>query len=284
MKKLVLILLTFLFSVNSFAQTKNELQKLVETEMAFAKMAEEKGIKNAFPEFLDDKRIIFVTPETNEKLFSQNNSESPSRLLWKLSRADVSSDGNLGYTTGGWELGQTGKINNSTIFGQYATVWQKRDEVYKIVLEVGVPFDKSAIKPVWDSPKDAGTGEKSPKKKIDLGTLTDIFSKKQLSSGYFNYLADDVIVLRENYQPFYGKKQAFVELEKLDKEFPPDGFLTFNGNISPNYGNMIYAWGVYSLKLKDNSVKKWNFMQIWKFRENRWQIVLDVFSPVKMKI
>jgi hypothetical protein len=42
----------------------------------------------------------------------------------------------------------------------------------------------------------------------------------------------------------------------------------------------MYSWGVYQLTLKDNSIQKWNFAQVWKFRENRWQIVLDVFTPI----
>jgi len=284
MKILVALLSTFLFSVNIFAQTKTDLQKLVETEIAFAVAAEAKGTKAAFLEFLTDEAVIFQPSETNGKMFWKNQPESPALLAWKPSWADISSDGKLGYTTGGWEFRPKGKADKPAAFGQYATVWQKQtDGNYKAVLDIGVSFDKSAIKPVWDAPKDAGTGERSPKNKIDSGTLTDIFSKKQISSGYFNYLADDIIVLRENHQPFYGKKQAYVELEKLDKEFPPSGFLNFNANISPNYGNIMYARGVYSLTQKDKSVKKWNFMQIWKFRDGRWQIVLDVFTRIPEK-
>jgi len=282
MKKNLLLLMMFLLSVNAFAQTKTDLQKLVETEIAFAAAAEAKGTKQAFLEFQADDGIVFNPTATNGRLFWTNAKESPALLAWKPSRADISSTGNLGYTTGGWELRPKGKTDKPAAFGQYATIWQKQaDGKFKAVLDIGVSFDKSAIKPVWDAPKDAGAGEKSPKTKIDLGTLTDIFSKKNLSSGYFNHLAEDAIVLRDNHLPFYGKKQSFVELEKLDKDFPPDGFLNFNASISPNYGNMMYAWGVYQLKQKDNSVKQWNFMQMWKFRENRWQIVLDVLSPVK---
>lgn len=282
MKILVALLSAFLFSINIFAQTKTDLQKLVETEIVFANTAAEKGTKQAFLEFQSEDAIVFNPTATNGKLFWTNAKESPALLVWKPSRADISSTGNLGYTTGGWESRPKGKTDKPTAFGHYVIIWQRQaDGNFKAVLDAGVLFDKYTIKSAWDAPKDAGAGEKSPKTKIDLGTLTDIFSKKNLSSGYFNYLADDAVVLRDNHLPFYGKKQAFVGLEKLDKEFPPDGFLNFNASISPNYGNMMYAWGIYQLKQKDNSVKQWNFMQMWKFRENRWQIVLDVLSPVK---
>jgi ketosteroid isomerase-like protein len=284
MKTFISLFLVFLYCINTYAQTKTNLQKLVETEIAFARAAETKGTKAAFLEFLSDEAVVFRPSEINGKLFWKNQPESVALLVWKPLWADVSSDGKLGYTTGGWELLPKGKTDKPAAFGQYATVWQKQSGGnYKAVLDIGVSFDKSEMKTVWSAPKDAGTGEKSPKNKVDSGTLTDIFSKKQISMGYFMYLADDAVVLRENHQPFYGKKQAFVELEKLDKEFPPDGFLNFNANISPNYGNMLYARGVYSLTQKDKSVKKWNFMQIWKFREGKWQIVLDVFTLIPEK-
>ena len=69
-------------------------------------------------------------------------------------------------------------------------------------------------------------------------------------------------------------------LEKLDKEFPPSRFLNFSGNTSKIYGNMMYVWGVYQLTNKDKTVSKWNFVQIWKHRAGRWQVVLDIFNPI----
>ncbi|MCU1289100.1 MAG: hypothetical protein JWN60_1329 [Acidobacteria bacterium] len=282
MKPLAALIVAFVVFVHVNAQTKTDLQKLVETEIAFAKAAEAKGTKAAFLEFLSDEGVIFQPTEMNGKSYWKNQPESAALLSWRPTRADISSDGNLGYTTGGWELRPNGKIGKATNFGQYATVWQKLpDGTFKAVLDIGVSFDKSALKTAWDAPKDAGTGEKNPKSQVDMGTLTDIFSKKQLASGYFNYLAEDVIVLRDNSQPFRGQKQAFIELEKIDKNFPPEGFLNFSANVSKNYGNMMYSWGVYQLTLKDNSVKKWNFMQVWKFRDKKWQIVLDVLTAVK---
>ncbi|MGI8885044.1 MAG: YybH family protein [Pyrinomonadaceae bacterium] len=282
MKIFLILFSAFLFSVNLSAQTKTDLQKLIETEIAFADASAEKGTKQAFAGFQADDGVVFNPTALRGNLFWSNAKELPALLVWKTSRADVSSTGNFGYTTGGWELRPNGKADIPADFGQYVTVWKKQaDGNFKVVLDIGVPFGKSAVKQLSDAPKDAGAGEKSPKTKIDLGTLTDIFSKKSLSQGYFNYLAEDAIVLRDNYQPFYGKKQAFLELEKLDKTFPPDGFLEFQASISPNYGNMMAAWGVYQLKQKDNSVKKWNFMQMWKFRDGKWQIVLDVLTPVR---
>ena len=258
------------------------MQKLVATEQNFAKTAAEKGTRTAFLEFLADDGIIFNPNESNGKLVWKSRPDSPALLSWNPAWADVSSDGNLGYTTGGWEFRPKGKTDKPTAFGEYVTLWQKQsDSSYKAVLDIGIGHPASSFSnAAWKSPTDAGSGTQSVQKGVNNSVLTSIFSNKSMANGYFNYLADDCLVLRDGNLPFYGKQNAYFALERLDKEFPPSAFLTFNANVSKIYGNLMYVWGVYQLKEKDNSVKKWNFMQIWKYRGGKWQIVLDIFNPI----
>jgi ketosteroid isomerase-like protein len=291
MKKALIFFLMVLGFVGISGQTvsmkknvpvKADLNKLVETEKSFARTAAEKNTKTAFLTFLADDGIVFNPTETNGKLVWKARPESPALLAWNPAWADVSSDGNLGYTTGGWEFRPKGKTDKPAAFGEYVTLWQKQaDGSFKAVLDIGINHPTSSFSNAgWKFPFDAGTGFKSVKSGVTSGTLTDIFSNKSLANGYFNYLADDCIVLRDGNLPFYGKRNAFLGLEKLDREFPPSAFLNFDGNVSSVFGNMMYAWGVYQLTDKDKSVKKWNFVQIWKYRGGRWQIVLDIFNPI----
>ena len=126
MIKIILLILTFCIDVS--AQPKSELEKLVETEISFAKTSETKGTKTAFLEFLSDDAIVFQPTETNGKSFWQARPESPAVLLWRPNWADISADGNLGYTTGGWELRPQGKAAEPESFGQYATIWQRQPD------------------------------------------------------------------------------------------------------------------------------------------------------------
>jgi ketosteroid isomerase-like protein len=103
-----------------------------------------------------------------------------------------------------------------------------------------------------------------------------------MANGYFNYLAEDVVILREGNLPFSGIKSAFLGLERMEKEFPDSSFLKFSGNTSKISGNMMYVWGVYQLTHKDLSVSRWNFVQIWKHR-GKWKIVLDIFNRIPDK-
>src|SRR5215204_1000080 len=264
------------------APANNNLGKLVETEQNFAKTAAEKGTKSAFLEFLADDGIIFNPNESNGKLVWKNRPESPALLSWNPAWADISSDGKLGYTTGGWEFRPKGKADSPTGFGEYVTLWQKQaDGIFKAVLDIGINHPSSSFSnAAWKSPVDAGTGAKSVKNGVTNGTLNSVFSNTSMANGYFNYLADDCIVLRDGNMPVYGKQNAFFALEKIDKEFPPSAFLNFSANLSKVFGNLMYVWGVYQLNHKDGSTKKWNFMQIWKNRSGKWEIVLDVFHPI----
>lgn len=289
MKNTLILLLISLCFVEIAAQgvrtSPTDLQKLVETEQKFARTAAEKGTKTAFLTFLADDGIIFNPTEANGKLVWKAREDSPALLSWNPAWADISSDGKLGYTTGGWEFRPKGKTDQPTAFGEYVTIWQRQsDGSFKAVLVIGITHPSNTFSPAaWRSPTDAGTGARAVKTSVDNATLTDIFSNKSMANGYFNYLADEAVVLRDGQPPFYGKQKAFIALEQLEKEFPPTAFLNFSGNMSKVFGNMMYIWGVYQLTEKDKTVKKWNFVQIWKYRSGKWRLMLDVFNPVKSK-
>lgn len=260
-----------------------DLEKLVETEKAFAKAAGQKGMKAAFSEFLADDGILFQPTETNGKLYWQNQPESPARLVWSPDWADASADGNFGYTVGGWSFYPKGKSDKATVFGEYLTIWKKQsDGNFRALLDIGISHEKSVDQTnERKSPIDAGRGEAKVETAIKLDALTDIFSKELLSQGYFNYLADDAVVLRDGQEAFYGKTNAFVGLEKLDKNFPKGSFLNFSADVSPVYGNMMFSKGVYQLTHRDKTVSRYNFVQVWKYRGGKWQIVADVFTEIK---
>lgn len=269
-------------NAGSLKKSPKSLRELVETEKAFARMAAQKGTKAAFLEYLADDGIIFQPAETNGKQFWQNRPESPALLSWSPSWADISSDGSLGYTTGPWSFHPKGKKDAPTAFGQYLTIWKRQpDGRFKAVLDIGISHEKNDPATAnLKKPFDAGSGPVKVESGIDLGVLTDIFSKEILSQGYFKYFADDVVVLREGHLPFYGKTNAFVGLEKMDALFPPRSYLNFKADVSPVYGNMMYARGVYQLTHKDKTSASWNFAQIWKYRDGRWQLVVDLFTPL----
>src|SRR3982750_4365980 len=142
MKQFLILIFVLAFSVAGSAQNP-DLQKLVQSEQAFAKLASERGTKYAFLENMTDDALVFTPDKTVAKPFWAARGESSSLLSWAPNFAAVSSSGLLGYTTGNWEFRAKGKDDTPTGFGDFITVWQRQpDGKYKWVIDIGVSHDK----------------------------------------------------------------------------------------------------------------------------------------------
>lgn len=269
--RLFTLLLLILFLANaSFAQS--DLENLVNTEKSFAKFAAEKGTKSAFLEFLADDGIIFNPTATNGKEVWKAKKDSSALLAWNPTFADISSDGKLGYTTGDWEFRPNGKADKPTAFGQYVTLWQKQlDGKFKAILDIGISHEKPPkTETSWLSPKETTAADST--KFFTFLEQNSVFDRSNPATMYqklYKYnLADDVRLLREGKLPIIGKKLADKELKNAAKEISLQPKFTFDTK------NLAYTYGKY-----ESDKKKGSFVEIWKFRNGKWQIVLDIYTP-----
>lgn len=267
--------------LNVFGQEKNDLTKLVETEKSFARTAGEKGTREAFLEFLADDGTVFNPTAINGKEFWRARSVSPSLLSWSPAFADVSSNGVLGYTTGDWEFRPKGKDDAPAAFGQFMTIWRKQpDGNYKAVVDLGVSHDKPPkIETDWKTSKDAGSlTAGQPPASSASNLFFDTATTKGLSKAYKIFASENVRLLRGRKFPILGKAAALAEYKK-DKRI-----VAFGKNMTlQNAGDLAYSVTTYELKDALKTVEKGNAVQIWKFSGGKWQIVMDVFSPIPEK-
>ncbi len=263
------LLCAFCFASLSFAQT--DLENLVNTEKAFAKFTAEKGMKQGFLEYSADDGILFQPTATNAKEYWKAKDDSPALLVRNPTFADISSDGRLGYTTGDRELRAQGKSDKPTAFGQYATLWQKQiNGKFKVILDIGISHNKS--QPVETdrlSPKE--TSESKPPKFFEFLEQSRVFDRSNSATIYNklykNNLADNVRVLREGKLPIIGKKLADKELKNAAKELSLQPKFTFD------IKNLAYTYGKY-----ESDKEKGSFVEIWKYHNGKWQIVLDIYT------
>ena len=286
MKKLLIILLANLM-IYSYASAQNEtsksdLPKLVETEKSFARTAAEKGTKAAFLEFLADDGIVFNPEATNGKELWKTRPVSPALLSWQPAYADISSNGILGYTTGDWEFRPKGKMDTPVAFGQYFTIWRKQsDGNYKAVLDLGVSHPKPE-KTVADwktsNDKRENLSENKPVVANSVNLFYDTATTKGLSNAYKMFAAEDVRFLREEKLPITGKKDALTAVKNVKSK------ISFGKKmILQSAGDLAYSNTTYQLINGDKIIEKGNTVQVWKFRNGKWQIVMDVFSPIPQK-
>jgi ketosteroid isomerase-like protein len=280
--KITAILFLIIFGGASVL-AQNNLQKIYDTEKAFERAASEKGVRQAFIEYLAPDGIMFRPNPVNGREFWKNRPETPAQLLWNPTFVDVSSNGAMGYTTGNSIYRPKGKDDPNAFYGEYATVWQRQpDGSYLAALDLGISHDKPAtVETAWKSPADSGK-ELNEKKSSAADASTAFFetaSKQGLSKAYKIYLAEDARLLREGKMPITGKQAALAEF-KNDKT----KVLFAKRSVFIGAADMAYISNSYTVNDQSGKqTEKGNFLQVWKLRGGKWQIVLDVFLPTPEK-
>jgi ketosteroid isomerase-like protein len=277
MKKILALSLIILSSLNIFAQ--NNLQKIYDAEKAFEKSVAENGINQAFIEFsTTDGTCFFPGYPVNCIEYFKKRERSPAALLWNPTFIDVSSNGALGYSTGNSIYKPKGMDDASSFYGEYATIWQRQpDGNYKAVLDLGVSHEQPNGETKWTSPADSGK-ELNEKKYSAADASTAFFemsAKQGLSKAYKTYFADDVRLLRDGKMPIVGKQNALAVFKNDKSKVNFAKRSIFVGAADMAYISNSYTVTDYGGKLLEMG----NFLQVWKLRGNKWQIVFDVFVP-----
>lgn len=277
MKFIPAFLITLASTFAVFAQT--DVQKIVDTEHAFAKFAEENGTKAAFLAFSANDALLFLPDKVNAKEHWNSRGPSAGLLSWAPNYADVSANGILGYTTGNWEYRPKGKGDEPNGFGEFITVWLRQpDGKYKFVIDIGVGHKKpEKYSTDWVTAADKGKdlNEKNSSAADNANGFFAAMTEKGIAKAYDIYATEDVRAFREGMAPIIGKK-ALVSMAKGEKAtvtMPKRS--TFFGSA-----DLAYSTSTYSKAVDGKTVERGNLMQIWKLVNGHWRIVLDIFKPV----
>ena len=119
-----------------------DLEKVVDSliagEKAYAKLAGEKGFREASISVFADDAVIFAPHAVNGKKFWRE-AEKETVISWRPIFASIPRSGELGYTTGPWQSPKSRDLEKRDAFGHFVTIWQKnKDNVWKVALDVGL--------------------------------------------------------------------------------------------------------------------------------------------------
>ena len=87
-------------------------------ELAFNRLAQQKGQWTAFRETAADEAVMFVPQRVLAKQWLKGRADPPASVRWTPSTIFVSCDGNLAASTGNWKR-PDGSV------GYFTTVWQR---------------------------------------------------------------------------------------------------------------------------------------------------------------
>ena len=77
--------------------------KVIATELAFARAAQEKGQWTAFAEYATDDAVMFVPEPVNAKDWLKRQVNPPRAVTWQPHQVWSSCDGTLAVTKGAWQ-------------------------------------------------------------------------------------------------------------------------------------------------------------------------------------
>jgi ketosteroid isomerase-like protein len=256
----------------------SDLRSLVEAELAFAKLSEASGIKDAFAANLADEAIVFRPLPVEGKPIYRDMPPSEALLTWFPVWADVSAAGDLGYTTGPYENYKSKAEKTAARRGHYVTLWRRQpDRSWRAVLDAGIPHGPLPDVPAAFSPGgapalrpdvrvvDVAAEEKTLR---DLESrLSDEASRRSEADVLLEVSAENVRVYRAGSLPAVGneKARALLPADPARHSWAP------MKTVVASSGDLGYAYGLAG---------EASYLRIWKKNGGVWTIVLDLEIPI----
>lgn len=268
------------------------LASLIEAERAFSRLAEAKGVREAFLTCLAPDSVVFRPgPVEGRPVYEKMDPANPTVLTWEPEVAEVAASGELGYTSGPYQV-RPGRGAEPTGFGHYVSIWKKQpDGAWKVLLDIGVQHERPAmLAPVGTvaTPASVAGGEAlSPNALRDaefvLGERAGTFIKEAGTKGLRKALTaaatDDVRVLRPGRFPAVGKK-ALKDLIPAAAgrviRRSPERRAAYQVVVAWS-GDLACSYGTTELWKDQTTAETTAYLRIWrKDVSGRWKICLDI--------
>ena len=268
-----------------YGQPSEQLQALVYAERSFAQTSKEKSTKEAFTTYMSDSGFIFKSGPIPGKKFWQDAEQGSDLLTWEPVFADISSSGDLGYTTGPWEFRTRRNDPDPVGAGYYVSVWKKEKDGWKVALDIGIshPVSPQKKETLHFSSKPTSTtkvGDEKILKKELLDKEQEFINTQSKNDwgAYPAFITADTRIYRPGSVPFIADEQRNQLFSETDKKFSYqiiDGVVASSGNLGYVYGKAIIAI------TNDGNTKtlNGNYLRIWKKSDGTdWKLVLDIVN------
>jgi ketosteroid isomerase-like protein len=254
-------------------------REMAKTDSIYSALSVEKGMPAACLVYFADDGIAFAPRATNGKKYWASQKEFPGTLVWEPIFSAASRSGDLGYTTGPWELKSKTKPSS---FGNYVTIWRKdAGKEWKIALDVGIdnPQPTSPPPDLQVLPADVVAGDSEAGRRNYRRTQLAFgeSAKRDIGKALLKYAAPEIRVLRPKSFPAVGTAAAQVILESENGKAVQQAGAT---HLSSS-GDFAYTYGNYSAE-RGNIAEHGIYLMIWQVDLNGdWKLTLDLRKKVE---
>jgi ketosteroid isomerase-like protein len=273
------------------------LAPVVGAEHAFAQRSIDEGMKPAFLAYAAPDGVVVNRqgPVNAIETWSKRDPAPSGLLTWWPTYADVSSAGDLGWTTGPFEFREKPTQEKPDGTGHFFTVWRRQaDGSWKWVLDLGIQHPApAAAETALTYPASLRKNVRAaapPPVDVDAARQSLLESERALSeasasTGFRTALlarADDSLRLyRQGTFPVVGKDSVAKAVKVLSE------FVTckpLKADVAAS-GDMGYAYGTYELRTKQTDEKLaelGHYARVWKRdRGGPWRVVFNVANPAQ---
>ena len=263
------------------------LKSLVAAERAFAATSVRQGIKPSFLKYLAADGIVFRPTATNGRKAFEEKPASAAKLTWEPAYAEISAAGDLGITTGPWELHFPAERNLPPAYGHFISVWKKpRGGTWHVAVDIGISHDKPASGGVGSGEFEAGpthVAGRSGTPAIALRSLDQACSEaaraRGMAAAFASQAAEDVRLNTEGAFPLVGLERARAQIAQVPGIFR---FLSEGSGLAAS-GDLGYTYGIAqrfesgATVAADSSV----YLHVWRgSADQKWKLAIEVLNPL----
>jgi ketosteroid isomerase-like protein len=220
---------------------------------------------------------------------------APAVLTWRPEFAEIAASGELGYTTGPYEL-RPHRDAEPAAFGHYVSVWKKQiDGSWKVILDIGVQHGRPAASPPAgevESPESSGnekplSAEQLRDERNAFSPMAASFDARAAEDGLRRFLSkmatEDIRVYRPGREPVVGRARikeivgagdGLVAGRTHDNRAWSRTDMAWSGDLAYSYGTFFY------IRRDTRKAETISSLRLWrKDPSGRWKVCLDIALP-----
>ena len=249
----------------ALAAQHNYLRGIIEADRALARTSRLHGLKWTYERTFSLDALVLSDKLAPAADWMKSLEEKPGdRMYWDVNRAEISAQGEFGYTAGSWTL----KNGQSYKDGDYVRVWEKRQKEWKLVFEADTttelprvptgqistppkpPKTKGKVRPPAPPSEDVQKAIGDAETAIADGAAA---SAEYLGDAFFLRSGEPVAVGYANATPV-GEQKTDDERFIVDKA----------QDLACSFGYLVSETG------------RWPFLRIWRRSPGKaWQVTLE---------
>lgn len=271
---------------NIWAQNRIPERQLLDAERDFAQAVAQQGVRDAFLAYLADDAVVFRPgPQSGKKVYAE---EQPSTVLlsWHPVYIEASSGGDLGFTTGPYEVRRRAGDEKAVAFGEYLSIWKRQENgTWRVVLDVGTDHPKPASEdsclvihktdaPAASTVDSLKTAFLSAELLVSLDRdLASRSAEKGAAEALHAVAADDIRILRGGAFPSTGTRSIgaiATHTSGVPLWQPVGSGMARSGDLGYTYG---------TVRLAGN--KESSYVRIWRKERGDWKVVVDLLTKTR---